>query len=391
MITRENIVELAQFESPQGCAVSFYFQPDTPQDRSHRAETILVKDLVRNALHDNEKNGRSRGAREDLERVLAMAEHLHGKRRHAKAVFACAQNNFWREYDVPPRLAGTFLTVNKHFHLRPLTAIADVLPRVSIALVGRTTARFFELWMGEIKETEKFVSELPRRSRSDGFAGYNAGHTERHVDHEAMHHFKKFSDHLTRKQEKEGFDRLIVGCRDENWPDIERHLHPYAKQRLIGRFSFDIATATVDQVKEQAERILKEFRERRYHDLFKRVVDEAKANALGALGIKRVLRSLETGEVQTLLLARDFAAPAAECRNCGHVEPLKTGISCPVCAAETRTVEDVSDFLLSSAVRNGIEIVHVLPDPEFEKVGNIAALLRFRADQNTNAALQPAG
>jgi hypothetical protein len=27
MITRENIIELAAFESPEGCAVSFYFQP----------------------------------------------------------------------------------------------------------------------------------------------------------------------------------------------------------------------------------------------------------------------------------------------------------------------------------------------------------------------------
>jgi peptide subunit release factor 1 (eRF1) len=144
----------------------------------------------------------------------------------------------------------------------------------------------------------------------------------------------------------------------------------------------------VDQVREQAERILRDFREQRYHDLFRRVVNEAKANGLGALGIKRVLRSLETGEVQTLLLGQTFAAAAAECRHCGHVEPLKSDIPCPICGAETRTIKDVSDFLLGAAVRNGIEIVHVPPDPEFEKVGNVAALLRFRADQNTNVAQQ---
>jgi len=36
MITREEIRQLAQFESPAGCAVSFYFQPQTPQNKSHR-------------------------------------------------------------------------------------------------------------------------------------------------------------------------------------------------------------------------------------------------------------------------------------------------------------------------------------------------------------------
>jgi peptide subunit release factor 1 (eRF1) len=388
MITREDIVELAQFESPEGCAVSFYFQPDTPQNKSHHEETIQVKDLVRQALHEVEKNGKHHGARGDLERIMAMAEHLRGNRRNAKVIFASTQQNFWREYDVPARLSGRSLVVGKRFHLRPLTAIAGVLPRVCIGVVGRTTARVFQLWMGEIKETGKIVSELPRRGRSDGFAGYDAGHADRHVDHEARLHFKKFVALLARRQEKEGFDRLILGCRDENWAEIEPYLHPYARQRLLGRFPFDFATGTVDQVREQAERILRDFREQRYHDLFRRVVNEAKANGLGALGIKRVLRSLETGEVQTLLLGQTFAAAAAECRHCGHVEPLKSDIPCPICGAETRTIKDVSDFLLGAAVRNGIEIVHVPPDPEFEKVGNVAALLRFRADQNTNVAQQ---
>jgi peptide subunit release factor 1 (eRF1) len=242
--------------------------------------------------------------------------------------------------------------------------------------------------MGEIKETDKVVTELPRRSRSDGFAGYDAGHAERRVDNDAMQHFKKFADLLVKRQEKEGFDRLILGCRDDHWPELEPRLHPYAKQRLIGRFPFDPASGTVEQVRENAERILNEYRDKRYHDLFTRVISEARSNGLGALGIKRVLRSLETGEVQTLLLGQAFAAPAAECRNCLHVEPLKTGIVCPVCGADTRMVEDVSNVLLASAVRNGIEIVHAPADPEFEKVGNVAALLRFRSDQNTNVALQ---
>lgn len=391
MITRENIVELAQFASPEGCAISFYFQPDAPQNKSHREETIAVKDLVRNALHEMEKNGKQRGAREDLQRILALAEHLQGNRRLAKVVFACASQNFWREYDVPARLSGRSLTVSNHFLLRPLTAISTVLPRTCVALIGRTTARLFDLWMGEIKEIEKFVSDLPRRSRSDGFFGYNAGHVERHFDQEALHHFKKFADHLQRRLEKQGFDRLILGCRDETWPEIEPQLHPYAKQRLIGRFSFDIATATVEQVRKQADRILAEYRDRRYRECFQKVVDEAKANGLGALGIKRVMRSLETGEVQTLLMGQDFAAPATVCPRCGHVEPLKTATVCPVCAAEAHTVPDLSDLLLISALRKGIEIIHVPPDPEFKNVGNVAALLRFRADQNTNEALRPTG
>ena len=49
MITREEIRHLAKIDSPTGCAISFYFQPQTPQDKSHREEAILMKDLVREA------------------------------------------------------------------------------------------------------------------------------------------------------------------------------------------------------------------------------------------------------------------------------------------------------------------------------------------------------
>ena len=63
MITRENIRELAGFESPEDDALSFYYQPSTPKDKSHREELILVKDLVRNVLRELEKNGRNGGTR----------------------------------------------------------------------------------------------------------------------------------------------------------------------------------------------------------------------------------------------------------------------------------------------------------------------------------------
>jgi hypothetical protein len=383
MITRENVVELAQFESPENGAVSFYFQPGVPQNKAHREETIRVREAVRQAMQQAEKN---KSAREDLERVLATAERLPGNVRLAKAIFACGAKGFWREYDLPPQLAGTWAAVGRRFRLRPLTPIAGLLPRVAIALIGRSRFRWFELWMGEMREKESFSSELPRRSRSDGFAGYDAGHAERRVDQEAQHHFKRVAERL----QQPGYDRLIIGCRDETWADMEPQLHAYARGRLIGRFVPEWPAMGADAVRREAERVLNDFREQRRRELCRRVKDEAKAQGHGALGIKRVLRSLEAGEVQTLLLGEGFAAPAVICSHCGHVDPLRASGACASCGGETRRVEDVADLLLGTAVRNGIEIVHVPPEEEFEKIGNVAALLRFRADQNTNV-MQQAG
>ncbi len=381
MITRENIRELADFESPDGSALSFYYQPSTPRDKSHREEAILIKDLVRNAMREAEKNGKNGSARDDLQKILDLAERLHGNSGRAKAIFASSKDGFWREFDLPARLAATRLFVNRRFHLRPLTAIADVLPRLLVVAADKTTARFFEIWMDEINEREKLSNELPRRGRSDGFAGYDAGHAERHVDNEAMHWFKRVAERM-RELVESGYDRVLIGCRPENWSEIDPHLHPYVKQRFVGHFPIDSSTAQVAHVRESAEALYNEFRANRRASLVREAIGGAQRNGLGATGLRRVLESLEKGEVQTLLIARDFARNAVECPNCEHLDAHITE-NCAVCGQRTQELEDVSDALLRRAVRNGIEIIHIPDNPDLSSAGGVGAVLRFRADQNT--------
>src|SRR5580692_4721419 len=117
MITREDIRELAQFHTngDEGSALSFYFEPRTPQNKSHRKETILAKDLVRRALREAEKTSKSGSTRADLNRMRELAENLHGNQARARAVFACGSRNFWREFDLPSQLPGTQLFVNRQF------------------------------------------------------------------------------------------------------------------------------------------------------------------------------------------------------------------------------------------------------------------------------------
>src|SRR6266571_1175018 len=134
MIRREDIRELANVYSEEGCALSFYSQPSTPRNKSHREEVILAKDLVRNALREAEKNGKNSCARSDLDRILRIAEELHGNQAHAKAIFACSAQGFWREFELPPHLPGSNLFVNQRFHLRPLAAVLHTMSEACVAV-----------------------------------------------------------------------------------------------------------------------------------------------------------------------------------------------------------------------------------------------------------------
>ncbi len=382
MITREDIRELAQFQgNGADCAISFYFQPAKPRNKSHREEAILAKDLVRQALREAEKNGRNGCARADLQRILELAAGLHGNQARAKAVFACGSRKIWREFDLPPLLPGTRLFVNRRFHLKTLAVVQGAQPRLWVALIDRHRARLFDLHLDELKERESLFRVLPRRGRGDGFAGYDAGHAERSVNDEILHHFKNVAEYLRQGAEKGAFDSLIVACQDFNWHEFEPHLHPYVKKRLLGRFVADVSATTDEQVREQAGRILRQSLDQHQHDLVSQVLSQAKSNGLGVTGLRRVLRSLEMGEVQTLLMAENYSAHAVECTGCGHLDAHMVRY-CPVCGRGTQELEDVCDAIIPAAIRHDVELLYVKEEPEFDRVGSIAALLRFRADQS---------
>ena len=381
MITREDIRELAEFQgSGADCAISFYFQPARPSDKSHREQAILAKDLVRQALREAEKNGRNGCARSDLQRILDLTADWQGNHARAKAVFACGGRSIWREFDLPPQFAKTQLFVNRRFHLNELAVVLGRQPRLRVAILDRHRARFFDLHLDEVREQEALFHTLSRRGRGDGFLGYDAGHAERSVNDEVLHHFKNVAEVLKQGLEKGAFDQFIIGCPDIHWHDFEAHLHPYVRQRLLGRFAADVGKVSEEQVREQGERMLRDSLTQHRHELVREVLGQARSNGRGVTGLRRVLRSLEMGEVQTLLMAENYTAHGVECPSCGHLDAHMVRY-CPVCGRGTQKLEDVCEALVPAAIRRDVELVYVKDEPEFENVGGIAALLRFRSSQ----------
>src|SRR5947207_11787850 len=121
MISREELRQLASFEchGDDELAISFYFQPGIPQDKSHREEGILAKDIIGRTLRELHPQNRNQQAIEDMGKILRLVEGLHGNQARAKAVFACGARNVWQEFDVPPVASPTPLFVNRRFHLKP--------------------------------------------------------------------------------------------------------------------------------------------------------------------------------------------------------------------------------------------------------------------------------
>jgi peptide chain release factor subunit 1 len=384
MMTRDEIRELAAFQADEtkgACALSFYFQPDPPQDRSHRREAIVAKDIVKQALKSAAASGKNGSLHADLDRVLDLATNLRGNAR-GRAVFACSARNFWKEYELPPHLGATQIYLQPQFQLKPLAALLGAQPALCVVMLDRQRARFFDLRLDVLREHGAIVHMLSRSASSYGYNGYEAGHAERRVAEEALQHFKAVSERLRADFERGAWERLIVGCHDVNWPEFESHLHPYVKQRLIGRFSADVASVSNEEIRDHAGALLNHWITERASAKVSEALEFAKANGRGVAGLRRVLQALETGEVQTIFLTENYSARAVQCPHCGHLDAHLIA-SCVACGRPTHELTDVSDAIIPIAIRRNIELFYLKEHDGLDRAGKIAALLRFRSDQTT--------
>jgi len=391
MMTREEIRELAAFqadESKGASALSFYFQPDPPQDRSHRSEGIVAKDVVKQALQSAAAQGKNGSVHADLDRIIDLATNLRGQAR-GKAVFACSAQNVWKEYDLPPRLGATHIYLQPRFQLKPLASLLGGHPTLCVAVIDKQRGHVFDLRLDDLREGASIFNRIPHSSTSDGYNGYDAGHAERRVAEEVLQHYKAVSDRLLADFEKGIWERLIIGCHDVNWTDFEAHMHPYLKQRLIGRFAADVPNISNEEIRNRANSVLEKWNLERASSTVNEAIDFAKANGRGVTGLRRVLEALEVGEVQSLILGENYSARAVECTHCGHLN-VHIVTKCVACGHPTRELADVCDAIIPMAIRQDIELFTMKDHEDLDRAGNIAALLRFRADQSKSGKMAAA-
>jgi peptide subunit release factor 1 (eRF1) len=245
--------------------------------------------------------------------------------------------------------------------------------------MDRHRARTFDLRLGELTEIEGLFQPLSRKGRSDGYAGYDAGHAQRRVDDEVRQHYKAVAAALKLFMEKGVFEKWILGCQEAHCAQLQAQLHPYLSDALLGRFTADVVHITAEEIRSRAEEIVARWQDERRRKLVDQALTQARSHGRGVTGLRRVLRSLELGEVQTLLIGDHFEAHAVECSGCGHMDAHLVQF-CPVCGKATQEIVDVGEAILPRVISRDVEMFYVQDDAEFDKVGNIAALLRFRAE-----------
>lgn len=378
LLSREQIESLSEFKAKNFLTTSFYL--DTDKSRLTKKEISLsFKNLFRNgkshlASMDLSKEKRA-SLSQDLEKINKFcSQRLSSYSFPGLAIFSCSSEDFWRVFNIPnsPRNRIIF---DKNPYVRLLSSILDEYHRIFVLAIDRREAKWYDVSMGEISLVESIVGDVPSKVKEGGWEGYESKRIERHIATLLREYFKKIAQKTFELFKRNHFDWLFLGCKEEYCSEFEPLLHPYLKNRLRGRLKANPGNS-LDKILKETVELEKKLKNEEEDELVYRFVSELEKGGRAISGLKNTLRRLNRGEVQTLLITRNFSMPGRICPKCHslYVDELR----CPSCRTKTDSVVDVIDEAVELAMDKNGQVKHITPPSRLNRYGKFGAFLRYK-------------
>lgn len=363
-ITEQDVRELAAFKARTAPVTSLYLDVDgrrhpSPKDHQQRLDRML-------------KRVKGTAPADDVRRIGAhVKDGLDRSTTRGLAVFSCQAEGLWRAVELPVPVRDQ-VVVNHTPHVRQLESVLDRYGRFGVLLADRQRARAHVFRVGAPVAKRELVDELPRHEDDGG--EYVRDQVSDRAAAIAHRHVKRAAELAFELYREEPFDHLFLGAPDKIAGDLERALHPYLRDRLVGRVHV-APGASDDDVRHAVFAAEEDVARRRQQALVDRLRDAVGANAGGVAGLKPTLAAMVERRVDTLLVSDGYEAPGWRCGSCAHLGTIGRG--CPVCGSDMAKVDDIVEVAIEDALTQSCAVEVCAGNADLDVMGRIGALLRF--------------
>ena len=369
---QEELRTLAAFRDPSAHAVSFCYSLHSFPDKSHHTEKVAIGKLVQDEVAKFRPGAMPELLSKDLNQILAMSSEIQRAPTRWRTVYACGEEEIWRQFDLPAPEEIAQLSVSSRFLLVPLLAAIQSCRRYRVVLMESGKTRLFEIQGSEVQEIAGKLSEgdLTRRSE-DSRVGWSK-HVDGNVEHQERAWFREIVDELGKLPGEQGPGTLVVGCRNDMWGEARPYFSALENNTIMGRFHLPGFEMGAQEVLKEARPIFEQYQLDQYKDLLHAIDDD---NGRGAHGLHAVLNALAAGRVQKMLLGDMTGQTANECGECGRIQSeLKN--KCAFCRSSQLVPIPADEALVRLALAQKAEILHI-PSVEEETFHGVAAMLRY--------------
>src|SRR3954453_8749702 len=289
-LSPDTLRRLAELRPESGKVVSIYLNLDPTEFASGAARATAVNSVLDEASRAAREEDPS--VREDVERIRDVFKNFDFQGAHGVAVFAAASESLLEVIKLP-RTVDNAVVIDESPFIEPLAEVQSAT-LYGVVLVNRQVARIFRGSRDRLDEAARVDDQVHRRHDQ---GGWSQARYQRSVDKEAQDHLKNASEELLRRHKRRPFDALFVGAPEAIFKDFCEQLHPYLKERVVGRVEVDVEHTNGDDVQQAAEESITAYERKLEKGALDRVVEGTRAGGRGAAGLEETLTALNEQRV----------------------------------------------------------------------------------------------
>jgi peptide subunit release factor 1 (eRF1) len=363
MVQSVNLRELAALSSDERAFLSVYLSaPPTLGRLSHRIKTIEHM-----LSGEADELTQFRENMELVERYLEKHVHLSG----SIVLFSCWLLNVFRPF-AADRPLPDLIWVGPSPYIRPLAEMLDDYETFAVVAADNDRTRISLVSSVRTEEEAVIHGHIKNHVK---VGGWSQQRYERRRDTSLHHYAREIVDRLVALEKEEKSHRvLLVGSR-ETISEIEAVLPRDLCDRLVGEKTVNLGKGEGYLHKEIFDLVFAEDRRER-EGLWQRIKTRHLRGEPAAVGPEEVLSAARAGRVDKALANRGVKIAGMRCRTCNGVFAGNPA-TCPYCGSSDTFTVDLINEIVELLVLSGAEMEFTEGLPELEKIGGVAALLRY--------------
>ena len=320
-------------------------------------------------IRNREKAVESVLNREELETFMKTMEkiktYLEGHKPSDIAVFASDKHDYFEVVSFPAEVENA-LVVDTAPYIRPLAEFADEWQAYTLVLLNSNHAKIFTFSCGEITEEEELSAHIKNRHKKGGMSQARFQRLRKGSIHAFL---KDVVEELTRTAEKD----IILAGPGEAKKTFYEMLPKNLQEGVLSVVDVDMGGER--EIFEESHEIMAEREKEERIELLEVIKKDILTNGLAVYGIPATLNAAKNGQVEVLLVEKDYKQRGWKCEHC---QSAGDGIlaSCPVCGKETAEADIVEELVRFAEETDSL--VEFTSNEDIKRIGHVAGLLRYK-------------
>lgn len=349
------IKKLSQVYDPDNMDtyVSLYLNKELDEKfierRAKACKSVLKGDELRNFVD----------TMEEIKDIIKSKHHMH------MVIFSSHKHDFLRHCSLDVGVEN-LLIVDSSPYLRPLARLQDEWESFTLLLISSNYAKIYSVSLGKVEREKKLSADIMNKHKKGGMSQARFNRLRKGAIH-------AFFSEVIEVLQKTADEQIILAGPGTAKTQFRELLPKNLRDKIVE--AVDISIDDEKELLKKSIYLIRGREERKSLEAVLQLKEEILKDGLAVYGVKDTLQAVKNGQVELLLIEKDYKPRGWICENCQMVGEGKK-LNCPYCGKKTSEV-DVLEEILEFAERTDAE-VEFTDYEELANLGHVGGILRFK-------------